>query len=102
MRLFFGAILLSFSFSAFAGYEKSVMVPWLGASQNELVQKWGYPQTSNDVVKIDDETTIFTYQGSRTIAGMRKHCVISFTLQNKTVTGYKVAGANCPKIKRGK
>lgn len=31
--------------SACASYQRSVMEPWLGASESELVQMWGYGDT---------------------------------------------------------
>jgi hypothetical protein len=85
---------------ASAGYKNDVMEPWLGATQDELTAKWGYPQTANDVVKIDDDTTVFTYRSFRNGFGGPSRCVISFTMKKKIVTGYRYDGANCPRHKR--
>ena len=82
--------------AASAGYEDVIMKPWIGATQDELTSKWGYPQSANDYVKISDEITIFTYRSNR----LQVRCVISFTVKNKTVIGWKYEGGNCPRHKR--
>jgi hypothetical protein len=82
--------------SACGTYKDAIMEPWLGATQNELTQKWGYPQTANDVVKFDDGTTNFTYRSYR--GG--DFCLVSFTLKRGIVAGYKYEGGNCPRIER--
>lgn len=84
-----------------ARYETKVMHPWLGASQTELVGKWGYPTSAGDIVNIDGDTTVYTY---RSVlggwAGPPGTCVVSFTMRNQTVIAWKYNGANCPNIRR--
>jgi len=86
--------------SACASYKNDVMDPWVGATQEELTNRWGYPQTANDVFKIDDETTIYTYRSFRYGPNGPTPCLVSFTIKKKIVTGYKYEGGNCPRIKK--
>ena len=57
-------------------------------------------QKPNDVVKIDDEITVFTYRSFRDGFAGPAACVVSFTMKNKTVTTWKYEGGNCPRNKR--
>ena len=100
MRHFLLFLLLASSPPVSAGYKDDVMEPWLGATQDELVSKWGYPQTANDLFKIDDETTIFTYRSFRDGFIGPAPCLVSFTIKKNVVTGYKYEGQNCPRIRR--
>ncbi len=86
--------------SACASYKTDVMEPWVGATLDELTNKWGYPQTANDVFKIDDETTIFTYRSFREGFVGPIPCLVSFTIKKKIVSGFKYEGGNCPRIKK--
>src|SRR3990172_5674665 len=103
-----GLGLLFVPFSVSAAFKNDVMEPWIGATNEELVEKWGYPQSANDLLKIDDTTTIYTYRSNRSLGsgphrnfgGGPTECVISFTVKNNVVTRYKYEGGNCPKIKR--
>ncbi|HET6807284.1 MAG TPA: hypothetical protein VFH59_17755 [Frateuria sp.] len=93
---------LAVASSSCAQYETKVMQPWLGASQAELISKWGYPTSAGDIVNVDSETTVYTY---RSVlggwAGPPGACVVSFTLRSQTVVAWKYNGANCPDILRG-
>lgn len=102
MRHLISVFLMCASLSALADYKVDIMEPWLGATQEELTGKWGFPQTANDVVKIDDETTIYTYRSFRGGFGGPMRCVVSFTIKKKIVSGYKYEGGHCPKLKREK
>lgn len=86
--------------SACASYKNDIMEPWLGATLDELTDKWGYPQTANDVFKIDDETTIFTYRSFRDGFNGPSPCLVSFTIKNKIISRYKYEGDNCPRNKK--
>lgn len=102
MRCLTTILLLFSTFSVLAGYKEKYMEPWIGATQEELTKKWGYPQTANDVVKIDDETTVFTYRSNNVGWGGRIKCLVSFTIKKKVVTRFKYEGGHCPKIRRRK
>lgn len=102
IRHLFSISLMCTCLPALADYKEDIMEPWIGATQEELTVKWGYPQTANDVVKIDDETTIFTYRSFQRGFGGRMHCMVSFTIKKKIVSGYKYEGGHCPKFKRYK
>ena len=95
--------LLAISLPAFASYKKAIMEPWIGATKDELTAKWGYPQTADDLVKIDKDTVVFSYR-SRNFSYPVGYlsCIVSFTLKNDVVIAYKYLGGNCPKIKRHK
>jgi hypothetical protein len=94
--------------SACASYRNDIMEPWIGASQEELVMRWGYPQSANDLIKINDTTSVFTYRSYRSLGhgpwrnfgGGPSLCAVSFTLKNSVVANYRYEGENCPKIKR--
>ena len=81
-----------------ASYKKAIVQPWIGATKDELTAKWGYPQTSHDLVKIDDDTVVFSYRSVIRNAA----CIVSFTLKNDVVIAWKYRGGNCPRIKRDK
>lgn len=86
---------------ALADYASKILKPWIGATKQELVATWGYPQSANDVVRIDDEVTVYTYRSFRTAGpSLPAPCVVSFTLTNERVTFWKYEGANCPRYKR--
>ena len=87
---------LVISLPVLASYKKAIMQPWIGATKNELTAKWGYPQSANDLVKIDDDTVVFSYRSViRNTA-----CIVSFTLKNDVVIAWKYRGGNCPRIRR--
>ena len=106
--LFAFATILLVSLPATAGYKNDIMEPWIGATQDELTAQWGYPQSANDLFKIDEETVIYTYRSERSQGvGPWRHkfggptqCVVSFTVRNKAVVAYKYEGENCPRFKR--
>jgi hypothetical protein len=85
---------------AHAAYDDDILQPWVGATQDELAAGWGYPQSANDYVKIDEEITIFTYRSFRGGIGGSAVCVVSFTLRSKVVVGWRREGENCPRNKR--
>ena len=87
--------------AALADYASKILKPWLGATKQELVEKWGYPQSANDIIRIDDEITVYTYRSFRTAGPSGPApCVVSFTLTGDRVTYWKYEGANCPRYKR--
>lgn len=79
---------------------KTIISEWSGASQDELVRAWGFPETQNDLVTIDNHTQVFTYRSFNDGFDGPAICVISFTLTDKIVTQWKYRGANCTKIER--
>jgi len=83
-------------------YAENIMQPWVGASKAELIGKWGYPQSANDYVKIDDGIEVYSYRSYRVDgwSGYQTPCVVSFTIENEVVTAYKYEGANCPRYQR--
>lgn len=86
-----------------ASYKTKVLQPWLGASEAEVVQKWGYPQSANDVVRIDDSTKVYTYRsarGSFLTPNIAVACVVSFTFRDDKVISDKFEGDNCASIAR--
>ena len=85
---------------ALADYAGKILKPWLGATKQELVAKWGYPQSANDLIRIDDETTVYSYRSFRAGFAGPEPCVVSFTLVNDRVTQWKYEGANCPRYTR--
>ncbi len=89
-----------FAACALANYASKILEPWIGATKEELVAKWGYPQSANDLVRIDDETIVFTYRSFRAGFAGLEPCVVSFTLVDDIVTQWKYEGANCPRYKR--
>lgn len=99
-------ILLTCSFSApfsvVAGYTKNIMEPWMGATLNELTSAWGFPQSSDDLFKVNETTTIYTYRSNRGGIGGQLKCAVSFTIRDKKVVGFKYEGGHCPRIKRKK
>ncbi len=98
MRYILVTLLLSVSISVSAGYKKDVMETWVDATRDELTAGWGYPQAAGDHFKVNDKTTIYTYRSNRNNVS----CVISFTIRNDIVVGYKYEGGNCPRKKRKK
>jgi hypothetical protein len=99
-RIWILAFLLPIAATAFANYRDDVLKPWVGATKQELVAKWGYPQAANDIVRIDEETTVYSYRSFRMGAGGQMHCVVSFTLHKDVVVQWKYEGENCPRYKR--
>jgi len=100
MKKYLAVLLCSLPFSISAGYTKNIMEPWMGASLEELTAKWGFPQSKNDLFKVDENTTIYTYRSNRGGIGGEIKCTVSFTLRNKIVVGFKYEGGNCPRNKR--
>jgi hypothetical protein len=94
------ALLAAFATSALASYASKILKPWVGATKQELVAKWGYPQSANDLIRVDDETTVYTYRSFRAGFSGPEPCVVSFTLVKDVVTLWKYEGANCPRYKR--
>lgn len=89
------------SISGCASYKTAVMDPWMGASETELIQGWGYPQSANDIVKIDSEKKVYTYRyNTGSFMNGPSSCVVSFTLDRGYVQGWKYNGANCPRYVR--
>ena len=88
--------------SSCAVYNEEIMQPWLGASKDELVSKWGYPQSANDYFKINESTTVYSYRSYRpdVWSGLPTPCTVSFTIENDLVKAYKYEGSNCPRIER--
>jgi hypothetical protein len=91
---------LSVASVALANYANDVMKPWVGATKQELIAKWGYPQAVNDLVQIDEDTVVYTYRSFRAGIGGPMPCVVSFTLQKEVVTQWKYEGEHCPRYKR--
>lgn len=89
-----------FSLYSCTSYKETIMQPWVGAPKKELIVKWGYPQSANDLVKIDDSITVYSYRSYREGPTGRFPCVVSFTIKNETVISYKYEGSNCPRIQR--
>jgi hypothetical protein len=98
--LLLSALLATFACGALANYANKIMKPWVGATKQELVAKWGYPQSANDLIRIDEQTVVYTYRSFRAGAVGPEPCVVSFTLVNDIVTLWKYEGANCPRYKR--
>jgi hypothetical protein len=99
-RLPVAVALVAFTVTALANYANDVMKPWVGATKQELVAKWGYPQAANDLVRIDEETVVYTYRSFRVGFGGPMPCVVSFTLQKDVVVQWKYEGEHCPRHKR--
>ena len=78
------------------------MESWRGASKAELIEKWGYPQSANDVVKFDDGVVVYTYRSISSAFSpvYPSQCVVSFTIKNDVVTAYKYRGHDCPRAER--
>ena len=93
-------LLTAFASGALADYASKILKPWVGATKQELVAKWGYPQSANDLIRVDDETTVYTYRSFRAGFAGPEPCVVSFTLVNDRVTQWKYEGANCPRYNR--
>jgi hypothetical protein len=98
--LLLSALLSAFATDALANYASKILKPWIGATKQELVAKWGYPQSATDLIRIDEETTVYTYRSFRAGVAGPEPCVVSFTLVNDIVTQWKYEGANCPRYKR--
>ena len=94
------AAMLAVASVALANYANDVMKPWVGATKQELVAKWGYPQAATDLVQIDEDTVVYTYRSFRTGIGGSMPCVVSFTLQKEVVIQWKYEGEHCPRYKR--
>lgn len=78
-----------------------VLQPWVGAPESELVQKWGYPQSANDIVTINDNTKVYTYRSNNAgLLSPAAECVISFTIEAGYVSSGKYVGDNCPSFRR--
>ncbi len=102
VRFLLTVLLLTITLNVSAGYKKDIMEPWMDASQAELVAAWGYPQTAEDLFKVNDNTTIYTYRSNRSSIGGQIKCTVSFTIRNEIVAGYKYEGGNCPRNRRKK
>ena len=76
------------------------MAEWIGASETELVGKWGYPETQNDVVKISDDIKVYSYRSFRRGIGGYAGCIISFTIKKGEVIYWKYRGGHCQKVSR--
>jgi hypothetical protein len=100
MRRLLAIALLITTFSVSAGYTQTIMEPWVGASLDELTSKWGFPQSADDLFKVNDTTTIYTYRSNRGGIGGQLKCTVSFTIRNKVVVGFKYEGGHCPRNKR--
>jgi len=88
--------------SACAAYQATILDPWVGATKAELVEGWGYPTSNDDIVKIDDTITVYSYRSKIDIgfdAGPQD-CVVSFTLERDIVTSARYVGANCIRHER--
>ena len=101
-RLILTLTLASFALYSCATYTTRILEPWLGASKEELIVKWGYPQSASDVVKFENDILIYTYRSFTSGYGAYHptQCVISFTMKKEIITSYKVIGADCPRIER--
>lgn len=88
--------------SACAPYQRSVMEPWLGASESELVQAWGYPSSSTDITQATPDTKVYTYRytNSDPMTGAPTPCRLSFTLQQERVSRWDLSGGACPRVER--
>jgi len=94
------SLLMAMPMSLHAAYADKILKPWVGASQEELVAKWGYPQSANDLFNIDEDTVVFTYRSFRNGPGGPAACTVSFTMKAKKVIAWKYEGANCPRLQR--
>ena len=95
------AILAAVALTACASYGSTTLDPWVGASEDELTQVWGYPQTANDIARIDDTKTTYTYRYlSNSLFSPPTPCVVSFTLENRRVRAWRYNGGNCPNNER--
>jgi len=83
-------------------YDQKIMQPWVGATKDELVSKWGYPQSASDLFQVNESTTVYSYRSYRTdvMSGTLTPCTVSFTIEHDLVKAYKYEGSNCPKIER--
>jgi hypothetical protein len=102
MRKLLIVVLLSCSFTVVAGYTKDIMEPWMGATLKELTNAWGFPQSADDLFKVSETTTIYTYRSNRGGIGGQLKCAVSFTIRENKVVGFKYEGGHCPRIKRKK
>lgn len=95
-------IVLVAALTGCATYEETVMRPWGGAPERELVGAWGYPASANDIVRIDASTKVYTYRYVTSDAmGNPSTCRITFTLTDGVVSRWEYNGAGCPRNKRG-
>ena len=81
-------------------YEPTILAPWEGASKEELVAKWGYPQSANDIVKVEPNVVVYTCRSSSSYGGNSWSCAVSFTLTDDVVTAFKYVGPDCIRHKR--
>lgn len=85
-----------------ASYDQKIMAPWMGASESQLTQVWGYPVSNDDRVIVDENTKVYTYRYNTNDAwsGAPTTCRISFTLKNSVVSRWEYNGASCPRYTR--
>jgi len=94
------ALLAVSSLAIAAGYSDTILKPWIGATKQDLVAKWGYPQASTDLFHIDEQTEVYTYRSFRQGPVGQAQCVVSFVLQKDVVINWKYEGENCPRYER--
>jgi len=99
MRKFISVVFLVISLPVAANYTTEIMQAWMGASIDEVTAKWGKPKPE-DILKLDEKTTLYKYESFRSIAGGRLKCVVTFTIRDQAVVGFKYDGGHCPRIKR--
>lgn len=85
-----------------ATYQEKILDPWIGASRAELVSAWGYPQHAADVVRIDDNVSVYTYRNGTllNLNGVTSRCVVSFSIEADKVTTARANGSECRRIAR--
>jgi hypothetical protein len=69
----------------------------MGASESELVGRWGYPQSATDIVRVDAGTKVYTYRSDRSSwqGPQLIPCAVSFTLRDDRVVAGNYVGDNC-------
>ncbi len=101
MKSFLVAFLSVLLLLGCARYKDSVMAPWVGAPEDELVAAWGYPSAANDIVTINDQTKVYTYRYVTTGPdGSPSSCRVSFTLTAGVVARWEYNGSGCPRNRR--
>jgi len=102
VKKFSAGLLIATLVSACASYDSRVLDPWVGAGKAELVAAWGYPQSANDLVRIDDRVTVYTYRnpGTSAMTGQPSTCAVSFSIEADRVTSARRVGTECRAVVR--
>jgi hypothetical protein len=83
------------------------MKEWIGATQEQVTNAWGYPMDADHVVRLG-KVTVFTYEFGM-IEGLRfgsfgsnGPCRIAFAFKDQKVVQNRWEGKFCPKLEPSK